>query len=96
MEVYKDEAGSFQIKGDGFEANSNYIQDALLPPKVTVNINGNESPYYQKINGNVPPFCIWMFLPGIVLGFLNLIDEASLTLKFDIFSLYQKLLLLHY
>ena len=56
MEIYKDESGSFQIKGNGFEANSDYIQDTLLPPKVTVNINGNESTYYQKINVNVPPF----------------------------------------
>ena len=30
MEIYKDESGSFQIKGNGFEANSNYVQDALL------------------------------------------------------------------
>ena len=49
MKVYKDETGSFKIKGNGFEANSNYFQDTLLPPKVIVNINGNESTYYQKI-----------------------------------------------
>ena len=62
MEIYKDESSSFKIKGNGFEANSNYVQDALLPPKVTVNINGNESTYYQKINVNVPPFFIWMLI----------------------------------
>jgi UDP-GlcNAc:undecaprenyl-phosphate GlcNAc-1-phosphate transferase len=75
MEIYKDEFGSFQIKGNGFEANSNYVQDALLPPKVTVNINGNESTYYQKINVNVPPFFIWMLITGIILAFITLIDD---------------------
>ena len=75
MEVYKDESGSFKIKGNGFEANSDYVQDTLLPPKVTVNINGNESTYYQKINVNVPPFFIWMLITGIILAFITLIDD---------------------
>ena len=75
MEVYKDESGSFQVKGNGFEANTDYIQDALLPPKVTVNINGNESTYYQKINVNVPPFFIWMLITGIFLALITLIDD---------------------
>ena len=75
MEIYKDESGSFKIKGNGFEANSDYIQDPLLPPKVTVNINGNESTYYQKINVNVPPFFIWMLITGIILAFITLIDD---------------------
>ena len=75
MEIYKDESGSFQIKGNGFEANSDYVQDTLLPPKVTVNINGNESTYYQKINVNVPPFFIWMLITGIILAFITLIDD---------------------
>ena len=75
MEIYKDESGSFKIKGNGFEANSDYIQDALLPPKVTVNIDGNESTYYQKINVNVPPFFIWMLITGIILSLITLIDD---------------------
>jgi UDP-GlcNAc:undecaprenyl-phosphate GlcNAc-1-phosphate transferase len=75
MEIYKDESGSFKIKGNGFEANSNFVQDTLLPPKVTVNINGNESTYYQKINVNVPPFFIWMLITGIILAFITLIDD---------------------
>ena len=74
-EVYRDESGSFKIKGNGFEANSNYFQDSLLPPKVTVNINGNESTYYQKINVNVPPFFIWMLITGIFLALVTLIDD---------------------
>ena len=75
MEIYKDESGSFQVEGNGFKANSNYFQDALLPPKVTVNINGIESTYYQKINVNVPPFFIWMLITGIFLAFVTLIDD---------------------
>ena len=75
MEIFRDESGSFQIKGDGYEANSNYIQETLLPPKVTVNINGNESTYYQKINVIVPPFFIWMLITGIFLAFVTLIDD---------------------
>ena len=75
MEVYKDESGSFKIKGNGFEANSNFVQDKLLRPKVTVNINGSESTYYQKINVNVPPFFIWMLITGIILAFITLIDD---------------------
>ncbi len=75
MEVYKDESGSFNVKGNGFEAMSNYVQDTLLPPKVTVNINGNESTYYQKINVNVPPFFIWMLITGIFLALITLIDD---------------------
>ncbi len=75
MQVYKDESGSYQIKGNGFEANSNFVQDSLLPPKVTVNINGNESTYYQKINVNVPPFFIWMLITGIFLALVTLIDD---------------------
>ena len=75
MEVYKDESGSFNVKGNGFEAKSNYVQDTLLPPKVTVNINGNESTYYQKINVNVPPFFIWMLITGIFLALITLIDD---------------------
>ena len=75
MEVHKDELGSYQIKGNGFEANSSYIQDTLLPPKVTVNINGDESTYYQKINVEVPPFFIWMLITGIFLALVALIDD---------------------
>ena len=75
MEVHKDELGFYQIKGNGFEANSSYIQDTLLPPKVTVNINGDESTYYQKINGDVPPFFIWMLITGIFLALVALIDD---------------------
>ena len=75
MEVYKDESGSFKVKGNGFEAKSSYVQDTLLPPKVTVNINGNESTYYQKINVNVPPFFIWMLITGIFLALITLIDD---------------------
>ena len=75
MEVHKDELGFYQIKGNGFEANSSYIQDTLLPPKVTVNINGDESTYYQKINVDVPPFFIWMLLTGIFLALVALIDD---------------------
>jgi UDP-GlcNAc:undecaprenyl-phosphate GlcNAc-1-phosphate transferase len=75
MEVYKDDSGSFQIRGNGFEANSNYVEDSLLPPKVTVNINGNQSTYYQKINVNVPPFFIWMLITGIFLALVTLIDD---------------------
>ena len=75
MEVHKDELGSYQIKGNGFEANSSYIQDTLLPPKVTVNINGDESTYYQKINVDVPPFFIWMLITGIFLALVALIDD---------------------
>ena len=75
MEIYKDKSGSYQIKGNGFEANSNFIQDTLLPPKVTVNLNGQESTYYQKINVNVPPFFIWMLITGIFLAFVTLIDD---------------------
>ncbi len=75
MEIYKDESGSFQIKGNGFAANSNYIQEALLPPKVTVEINGRESTYYQKINVDVPPFFIWMLITGIFLSLIALIDD---------------------
>jgi UDP-GlcNAc:undecaprenyl-phosphate GlcNAc-1-phosphate transferase len=75
MEVYRDKSGSFKIKGNGFEANSSYFQDSLLPPKVTVNINGNESTYYQKINVNVPPFFIWMLITGIFLALVTLIDD---------------------
>ncbi len=75
MEIYKDESGSFKVKGDGFEANSSYVQDALLPPKVTVKINGNESTYYQKINVNVPPFFMWMLITGIFLALVTLIDD---------------------
>ena len=75
MEVHKDELGSYQIKGNGFEANSSYIQDTLLPPKVTVNINGDESTYYQKINVEVPPFFIWMLITGIFLSLVALIDD---------------------
>ncbi len=75
MEVNKDELGSYQIKGNGFEANSSYIQDTLLPPKVTVNINGDESTYYQKINVEVPPFFIWMLITGIFLALVALIDD---------------------
>ena len=75
MEVRKDELGSYQIKGNGFEANSSYIQDTLLPPKVTVNINGDESTYYQKINVEVPPFFIWMLITGIFLALVALIDD---------------------
>ena len=40
MEIYKDESGTYLIKGNGFEANSDYIEDPLLPPKVSVNFNG--------------------------------------------------------
>ena len=75
MEVHKDELGFYQIKGNGFEANSSYIQDTLLPPKVTVNINGDESTYYQKINVDVPPFFIWMLITGIFLALVALIDD---------------------
>lgn len=75
MEIYKDESGTYLIKGNGFEANSDYIEDALLPPKVTVNFNGEESTYYQKINVNVPPFFIWMLITGIFLAFVTLIDD---------------------
>ena len=75
MEVYKDDSGSFKIRGNGFEANSNYVEDSLLPPKVTVNINGNQSTYYQKINVNVPPFFIWMLITGIFLALVTLIDD---------------------
>ena len=75
MKIYKDESGSFQIKGDGFEANSNYFQETLLPPKVTVNINGDKSTYYQKINVDVPPFFIWMLLTGIFLALITLVDD---------------------
>ena len=75
MDVHKDELGSYQIKGNGFEANSSYIQDTLLPPKVTVNINGDESTYYQKINVEVPPFFIWMLITGIFLALVALIDD---------------------
>ena len=75
MKIYKDESGSFQIKGDGYEANSNYFQETFLPPKVTVNINGNESTYYQKINVDVPPFFIWMLITGIFLAFVTLFDD---------------------
>ena len=75
MEVHKDELGFYQIKGNGFEANSSYIQDTLLPPKVTVNINGDESTYYQKINVEVPPFFIWMLITGIFLALVALIDD---------------------
>ena len=73
MEVHKDELGFYQIKGNGFEANSSYIQDTLLPPKVTVNINGDESTYYQKINVDVPPFFIWMLITGIFLALVKLL-----------------------
>ncbi len=75
MEIYKDESGTYLIKGNGFEANSDYIEDPLLPPKVTVNFNGKESTYYQKINVNVPPFFIWMLITGIFLAFVTLIDD---------------------
>ena len=75
MEIYKDKSGYYQIKGNGFEANSNFIQDTLLPPKVTVNLNGQESTYYQKINVIVPPFFIWMLITGIFLAFVTLIDD---------------------
>ena len=75
MQIFKDESGSFQIKGDGFAANSNYVQEALLPPKVTVEINGTESTYYQKINVDVPPFFIWMLITGIFLALVALVDD---------------------
>ena len=34
MEIYKDESGSFKIKGNGFEANSNFVQDTLFLQKL--------------------------------------------------------------